>query len=151
MGTAMMMITPQTTRFSMAAAARPATPVGLPADVALVMSAMEAGRAAVDGGDRRAGGRRPLRASAALRLYADADGPPTVVYTRDVGGRNVGFLSRTRLPLGYGGTIELPGPDGDPVAVACVLLRCTPAAAGWHDCWAAFNRLQPQFESNAER
>ena len=126
----------------------PAVPTEMPADVAMVMSAMEAGRAGVAGlqRDRRAaGGRRPLRAPTALRLYADAE-QATVVYTRDVGGRNVGFLSRRRLPLGYGGTIALPDANGDLTPVACVLLRCTPTAGGLFDCCAAFNRLQPQFE-----
>jgi hypothetical protein len=121
-------------------------PAELPADVALVMSAMDAGRHGQTV-DRRAGGRRQLRTAAALRLFANAGGPPIIVYARDVGGRTVGFLARHRLPLGYGGTIELPGPTGEPVRVACVLLRCAPAAGGWYDGCAAFNRLQPQFEA----
>jgi hypothetical protein len=135
------------TMFSTTVEANAAVPAAteLPADVAMVMSALEAGRHG-RAGDRRAGHRRPLRVAAAVRLYADADRPPVVVYTRDVGGRNVGFLTRERLPLGYGGTIELPGPAGDPVRVACVLLRCSPCAPGWYDASAAFNRLQPQFE-----
>ncbi len=115
----------------------------LPGEVSLVMSAMEAGRDVGLTDRRRPGGRRPLRATAALRLYAEAD--PRVVYTRDVGHRTVGLLTRDRLPLGYGGTIDLPGPDGEPVAVACIVLRCTPAAAGWHDACAAFNRVQTHF------
>jgi len=122
-----------------------ATATELPPEVSLVMSALEAGRHGRTV-DRRAGRRRSLRVAATVRLYADADRPPVVVYTRDVGGRNVGFLTRERLPLGYGGTIELPGPAGDPVRVACVLLRCSPSAPGWYDASAAFNRLQPQFE-----
>ena len=123
------------------------TATELPAEVALVMSALEAGRhGAATAAERRLARRRPLRAAAALRLYAEADDDPVVVYTRDVGGRNVGFLCRHRLPLGYGGTIELPTIDGEPARIACVLLRCSPTAAGWFDASAAFNRLQPQFE-----
>ena len=128
-------------------AAAELTATELPADVALVMSALEAGRhGAATAAERRLARRRPLRAAAALRLYAEADDDPVVVYTRDVGHRHVGFLTRERLPLGYGGTLELPGPDGDPTRIACVLLRCSPSAPGWYDASAAFNRLQPQFE-----
>lgn len=128
----------------------PATATELPAEVSLMLSALEAGRhgRAVD---RRVGHRRALRVAAAVRLYADADRPPVVVYTRDVSGRHIGFLTRERLPLGYGGTIELPGPAGDPLRIACVLLRCSPCARGWYDASAAFNRLQGQFELNDER
>lgn len=121
------------------------TAAELPPEVALVMSALAAGRHR-PAADRRVGRRQPLRAAAALRLYAEVGGEAVVVYTRDIGGRNVGFLCRHRLPLGYGGTIELPGPDGTPARIACVLLRCSPTAAGWFDASAAFNRLQPQFE-----
>jgi hypothetical protein len=111
----------------------------------MVLSALEAGRHA-RAHERRHNRRRPLRATAALRLHADADRPPITVYTRDVGGRNVGFVTQERLPLGYGGTIELPGLNGDPTRIACVLLRCSPSVNGWYDASAAFNRLQPQFE-----
>ena len=120
-------------------------PAELPADVALVMSAMEAAAGPRVGADRRAGRRARVRTAAALRLYADR-GRATVVYARDAGGRNVGFLSRGRLPLGYGGTIDLPGPDGQPTPIPCVVLRCTPTAGGFYDCCAAFNRAQPQFD-----
>ena len=144
----MMVMTPTMKLADTTTAATPPTPAtpsavtDVPADVAMVMSAMEAGRFDAGARDRRAGRRRATRASAVLRLYADA-GHATVVYTRDVTGRNVGFLSRSRLPLGYGGTIELPPPHGrggEAVPVACVLLRCTPAAGGFYDCCAAFNR-----------
>ncbi len=123
---------------------RPA--LSVPAEVSLVLSALEAGRHGRGATDRRINRRHPLRATSVLRLYADAHRPPITVYTRDVGGRNVGFVTRERLPLGYGGTIELPGPDGDPARIACVLLRCSPSVQGWYDASAAFNRLQPQFE-----
>ncbi len=139
MTTATMMIGPATTTTELTAAE-------VPAEVSLVMSALEAGRHARGGADRRVVRRRPLRRAATLRLYADAGREPVVVYTRDVGGRNVGFLARERLPLGYGGTIELTGVDGEPARLACVLLRCSPSVAGWYDASAAFNRLQPQFE-----
>ena len=120
--------------------------VRLPAEVAMVLSALEAGRHGRAAADRRVQHRQPMQTAAALRLHADAGRTPIIVYTRDVGARNVGFVARQRLPLGYGGTIELLGPDGEPARIPCVLLRCSPAVHGWYDASAAFNRLQPQFE-----
>src|SRR5262245_56203245 len=84
-----------------------ATPHGVPAEVEMIMSAMEAGGRFNQ--QRRALRRVPWRAQANLRLFVVAPGhAPRVVYTRDIHARSLGFLSPERLPLGYGGVVDLP-------------------------------------------
>jgi hypothetical protein len=87
---------------------------------------------------------------AVLRLFSDGpDVPPWVVYTRDVHARGLGFVSPHRLPLGYGGSIEIPDPC-DPQAtlsIHCTLLRCREAAPGWYEGSLYFNREQPEFSA----
>ena len=118
---------------------------GIPSAVALVMSALEAGRSPED--DRRAEPRYPHRVAALLRLFSDqADTAPWLLYTRDVSTRGLGFVSRHRLPLGYGGVVEFSGPDGKKRKVHCTLLRCREAAPGWYEGNVYFNRQQPQFD-----
>ncbi|HSV14825.1 MAG TPA: hypothetical protein VLI90_11230, partial [Tepidisphaeraceae bacterium] len=70
---------------------------------------------------------------------------PWLLYTRDVNGRGLGFVTAHRLPLGYGGVIELPGPLGEPLTIHCTLLRCREAAPGWFEGSVYFNREQPKF------
>ena len=72
--------------------------------------------------------------------------PPWLLYTRDINPRSLGFVTSHRLPLGYGGVIELPGPDGEPVSVHCTLLRCRQAAPRWFEGCLYFNREQSQFD-----
>jgi hypothetical protein len=122
-----------------------------PPEVDLIASALEAG-GHLDT-DRRRGARMHYRVLARLFLYSDpADADPWILYTRDVNSRSLGFISAHRLPLGYGGTIELSAPrDGEILSIACTLLRCREAAPGWFEGALYFNREQSAFavESNS--
>jgi len=80
---------------------------------------------------------------AILRLFSDPEGaPPWKLYTRDVSLRALGFLTPHRMPLGYGGIVELPGPDGKMVRAHCTVFRCRPAARGWYEGALSFHREQ---------
>lgn len=126
-----------------------APPAGVPPQVELILSALETGRHLAD--DRRDGPRQPYRVLGRLRLFSDAPHvKPWTVYTRDVHPRGIGFVTPHRLPLGYGGLIELPHPDGGMMTVTCTLFRCRQAAPGWYEGAAYFNREQPEFASDAE-
>ena len=113
-----------------------------PPEVQLVISALEAG-AADPPTERRQCPRMRYRVKASLRLFSDPPGsPPWLLYTRDAGARGLGFITSHRLPLGYGGIVELPAPDGSMMSVQCTLNRCREAAAGWFEGALHFNRNQ---------
>ena len=115
---------------------------GFPPNVELIISALETGQH--QRGEKRGLPRFSYRACGKLRLFSDAPrSTPWVVYTRDVNARGLGFLSPHRLPLGYGGTIELPHPEGGIMTIHCTLLRCREAAPGWYEGAVYFNREQP--------
>ena len=117
----------------------------IPADVAMVMSALEAARGVQL--ERRLTRRVSYRSRTQIRLFRD--GPDTqgrVLYTRDINRRGVGFVTEHRLPLGYGGILRLPNEQGKTTEVHCTLLRCREAAPGWYEGSAYFNRDQPQFD-----
>jgi len=116
-----------------------------PAEVDLILSALDAGRN-IDA-NRRLGSRLPYRVRAALRLFSDPPGSePYALYTRDVDPRGMGFITPHRLPLGYGGEVELFTPRGHKLRVHCTLLRCRQAAPGWYEGAAYFNREQWSFQ-----
>jgi hypothetical protein len=117
-----------------------------PATAELILSAMESGRHGAGAhDDRRALPRLPYRVKGELRLFSD---PPHAgareIYTRDVHARGLGFITPHRLPLGHGGFVEFPGPDGRPRRIQCTLQRCREAAPGWYDAAVCFNREQPE-------
>ena len=124
---------------------------GWPAEADLIISALAAGEdkakaAASPVLRRRDVPRVSYRVLADLRLYSDLpDVGPWRLYTRDVSVRGLGFITPHRLPLGYGGTLELPAPNGELIAVNCTLLRCREIASGWFDGALYFNRDQPVF------
>ncbi len=123
-------------------------PAEWPAQAELVISALEAGQFAGGPRDRRGARRKRLRVKASLRLFIDGPAtPPWTLYSRDIHARGMGFVTPHRLPLGYGGLLELPAPNGKWVSVACTLLRCREAAPGWFDGALYFNRDQPAFEA----
>ena len=134
----------------------------LPAQVEMVMSALEAGRHVNQGIDyagpnRRTSRRRPLRVKASLRLFSDAPHTPAwTLFTRDVHSRGLGFITPHRLPLGYGGVLELPascvGPaaEGETISIPCTLLRCREAAPGWFEGSVYFNREQPRLAEDVD-
>ena len=115
-----------------------------PKNVDIILSALDAGRHVLPH-DRRAVARHKYRVQGWLRLFTDGpDDDARVVYTRDVNARGLGFITSHRLPLGYGGLIELPRLDGNgTTSVHCTLLRCREAAPGWFEGSVYFNREQP--------
>lgn len=116
-----------------------------PSEVDLIISAMDAARTGK--GDRRLLARLPYRVRAELELYsAGVDDPPIVLYTRDVDPRGIGFITATRLPLGYGGQVRVFAPDGTTPVIACTITRCREAAPGWFEGAIYFNRSQPRFD-----
>ena len=59
----------------------------------------------------------------------------------------MGFITRHRLPLGYGGRVQVLGPRGEPITIQCTLYRCREAAPGWYEGALYFNREQWIFAS----
>jgi hypothetical protein len=117
----------------------------VPPEASMVMSALEAGEHHEQ--ERRHIQRIPFRIITQVRLFRDLpDAPGWEVYTRNVNRRGLGFVTRHRLPLGYGGVVFLPGEDGGRTAVHCTLSRCREAAPGWFEGCICFNREQPQLE-----
>lgn len=115
-----------------------------PPQVEMILSAIETGQHGAR--NRRAARRNSYRVRARLRLFSDPPlASPWMLYTRDIHSRGLGFLTSHRLPLGYGGLIELPGPDGGIVTINCTLLRCREAAPGWYEGSVYFNREQAAF------
>jgi hypothetical protein len=129
-----------------------------PPEVDLILSAMEVAHADAPPGardphaelaapERRHGGRTSYRVRAALRLFSDAPGDgPWSLYTRDVDRRGMGFITPHRLPLGYGGTVELYAPSGRKMIVPCTLFRCRQTVQGWYEGALYFNREQDAFD-----
>jgi len=116
----------------------------LPAEVEFILSALEAGRHG--GPTRRKHDRGPYRVAAKLKLFSDTpQADPWILYTRDVSHQGMGFVTRHRLPLGYGGIITLVSPQGKEVKIDCTLLRCREAVNGWFEGSMYFNREQPGF------
>jgi hypothetical protein len=119
--------------------------LALPQEAAMVLTALEAA-----GGreNRRQSVRTTFRSTAMLWLFADAPGSSArVLYTRDVSERGVGFVTRDRLPLGYGGVLRVSGPrsPGKIFSIPCTLYRCRLAAPGWYEGALHFNRDQSEF------
>ena len=115
-----------------------------PQDAGMVLTALET---AGWKDERRQHRRTAYRVRATLRMFADAPAARTrVLYTRDVDHRGIGFITRERLPLGYGGMVRLPGPKtSKTLNIACTLYRCRMAAPGWYEGALHFNRDQAEF------
>jgi hypothetical protein len=120
--------------------------------VDLIISALEAGSRRERSGsagvnrDQRLLERTPYRVRASLQLFSDAAGTaPWRLFIRDADARGLGFLTPHRLPLGYGGSVELPAPSGQRVGIHCTVLRCREVATGWFEGALAFNRDQDAF------
>lgn len=128
---------------------RPAAPAGapkpLPPEVEFILSALEAGE--YPGTQRRGSRRTRYRVAASLKLFSDnPQAPPWTLYVRDVNAKGSGFVTRHRLPLGYGGILTIIDPNGRTARIDCTLLRCREAAAGWFEGSMYFNRDQAVFE-----
>ena len=113
-----------------------------PADVDLICSALAA--ALPDGlQNRRQVRRRRQRIIARLSLFCGNDGAPITLYSRDCDARHMGFITQAQIPLGYGGTVDLVGPDGQPMSIGCMIYRCRECVPGWFEGVLNFNRPQP--------
>jgi PilZ domain len=116
----------------------------LPPEVEFILSALEAGQ--FSGANRRKENRRRYWVEATLKLFSDTpQTPPWILYTRDVSHQGLGFVTRHRLPLGYGGILTITSPQGKSVSIDCTLLRCREAVSGWFEGSMYFNREQPGF------
>ena len=136
----MLATTPRNPRFGRADEVR------FPAQVELILSALETGQFARR--ERRSVLRASFRTEATLRLFSDPpDRAPWLLYTRDANDKGLGFITSHRLPLGYGGMLELEAPNGQLVSIQCTLNRCREAAPGWFEGSLHFNRPQPVFAS----
>jgi hypothetical protein len=117
-------------------------PAYWPPEARMILSALEAAES-THHENRRATPRTLYQVQASLYLFSDPDGSPAwKLYTRDVSSRSLGFLTPHRLPLGYGGIVELPGPDGKPIRAHCTLFRCRQTARGWYEGALSFHRKQ---------
>lgn len=113
------------------------------AEVEFVMSALDA---AGHTDERRRTTRLPYRVRAGLQLFADMyDGQTIVLHTRDITPKSLGFITRHRLSLGYGGVVDLPDPTGVVRSIGCTLIRCREVAKGWYEGAVYFNREQADF------
>jgi hypothetical protein len=111
-----------------------------PAEADLILSAMEA---AAPADDRRARERSSYRTRAELRLFSTMPLlDPTPLYSRDLHASGLGFITRERLPLGYGGLVEFTAPDGRQLSVPCTVKRCREAVNGWFEGALQFTREQ---------
>lgn len=129
-----------------APAAEAAKPLSaIPREVDLIISAMEAGGAS--GLRQRTPPRTHWRVQATVRLFIDKPGHPSrTVFSRDIHSRGLGFVTTDRLPLGYGGVVDLPAKDGTIVSIACTVLRCRQSTGGWYEGFIYFNREQTSTE-----
>jgi hypothetical protein len=115
-----------------------------PPEVNMILSAMEA--APRPDNEHRQSDRLAYRVRAELKLFADdAQTAAWTLYTRDVDPRGVGFITPHRLPLGYGGWVELLTPRGRKARIACTLYRCRQVVPGWYEGALYFNREQWMF------
>jgi hypothetical protein len=118
-----------------------------PPEVELILSAMDAAHD-TSAPDRRTKPRMLFRARAELRLYSDApEATAWEIYTRDCDDRGIGFITPHRLPLGYGGTLEIVSPRGHRSTIDCTLYRCREAVPGWYEGALHFNRPQWMFDA----
>jgi PilZ domain len=121
---------------------------GIPTEADFIISALEAGsHAGFDGKERRKADRFRYRVAASLKLFSDSpQSPPWTLYVRDVGTGGLGFVTRHRLPLGYGGILTIVAPEGKTLTIDCTLLRCREAIQGWFEGSMYFNREQGAFD-----
>ena len=71
------------------------------------------------------------RVAADLRLFSDTPGIPAWrLYTRDASARGIGFVTRDRLPLGYGGVVQLPSPTAGPSKSTALSSAAATSATG---------------------
>ena len=117
-----------------------------PPEASMILSAMEAAPKREADSEHRQSQRLAYRVRAELRLFADEpQAIPWVLYTRDIDPRGVGFITPHRVPLGYGGIVELLTPRGRNAKIECTLYRCREVIPGWYEGALYFNREQWMF------
>jgi hypothetical protein len=115
------------------------------AEAEFVLSALEA--AGMPRLDRRDSDRTVFRTTANLRLFSEVENrKPLRIFVRDVSPRGLGFITRHRLPLGYGGMLHLKCPRQSALAIDCAIRRCRQAANGWYEGAISFHRPQSALE-----
>ncbi len=121
-----------------------------PTEVDFLISAIEAGyRPRID---RQRWPRMIHRVVAVLKLFSDGETRPSrTLYTRQASLKALGFVTSEHLPLSHGGMLRLADPSGQPVAIACTILRCGEAAPGWYEGAVYFNRDQSIFHQSFPR
>lgn len=118
-----------------------------PLEVDLILSAMDA--AQPSGAERRRAPRFQCRVRADLRLFSEPDfASPIALYTRDLTARGLGFITRNRLPLGYGGMVEFVAPNGQAIRAQCTIYRCRESVNGWFE--GALNFTRDLVQINAQ-
>ena len=122
---------------------RPDSAPPWPAGVEMILTAIQAGQ--YSSVDRRALPRASYRVQAMLQLFSDIAGETRDLYTHDANERGIGFITPHRLPLGYGGVLDIVCPDGQARKITCTLLRCREAAPDWYEGSLYFNRQQMEF------
>ena len=88
--------------------------------------------------DRRETTRRRMLSTGTLHVPTDKGCREIVLYTRDATEQGVGFVAAGELEPHTRATIELPGPEGEPLAVVGELVRTRPLATGWHEGYVRF-------------
>jgi hypothetical protein len=111
-----------------------------PTEVNMIISAMEAGGSVED---KREIPRMLFRAKAFLKLFVDRqESKGRALYLRDANERSLGFVTQHRLPLGYGGVIQVCPPlkAGQVFELGCTVIRCRQVADGWFEGCVSLNR-----------
>jgi hypothetical protein len=113
--------------------------------VEFILSALEVGK--FSGQSRRRSPRNPYRVSATLKLFSDPQHIPAwPLFVRDINAQGLGFVTRHRLPLGYGGILAIESPKGRTLQIDCTIVRCREAVKGWFEGSMYFNREQGAFD-----
>lgn len=119
-----------------------------PIEVDMILSAMDAAQPQM--ADRRRSARHQCRVRADLRLFSDPEFASAIaLYTRDLTTRGMGFITRNRLPLGYGGMVEFVAPNGQYVRAQCTIYRCRETVNGWFEGALNFTREMVQINASS--
>ncbi|MFT3786546.1 MAG: hypothetical protein QM770_10315 [Tepidisphaeraceae bacterium] len=69
-----------------------------------------------------------------------------LLFVRDADPKGIGFITQHRLPLGYGGRLQIALPDGEnDLEAGCTIYRCRPCSSDWFEGALTFNRAQHVF------
>jgi hypothetical protein len=109
----------------------------LPAEVSIILSALEIGSARIVGDlkiDKRRTPRKSHHARAEVRLFSDSQfAGPWIVYTRDIDAGHIGFLSDRWLPLGQSGRVRWKDFRGEIREASCTVSRSRETVRNWFE------------------